>query len=256
VVRYRKDGTPVHVIVAGSPILSGERLIGVVGVYTDITERKQAEAQLQASLWEKEVLLKELHHRVRNNLQVISSLLYLQSLTAQDVDSAKMLHDSRNRVQSMALVHETLYGSQDLGRIPFGEYVHSLTASLIESYGTDSSAIEAKIHVDGVMLSVDLAIPCGLIINELVSNALEHAFQGRDSGVIEVYFGASGDGRYTLRVRDNGVGLPQGLDVENAETLGWRLVKMLVEQLDGTMQVDGDVGTELCITFPAPGDER
>jgi PAS domain S-box-containing protein len=256
VVRYRKDGTPVHVIVAGSPILSGDELIGVVGVYTDITERKQAEAQLQASLREKEVLLKEVHHRVRNNLQVISSLLYLQSLTAQDPGSAQMLHDSRNRVQSMAMVHEILYGSQDLGRIPFGEYVHSLTASLMQSYGTDQSAIETRIHVDEVMLSVDLAIPCGLIINELVSNALKHAFAGRDSGMIEVHFGSAGDGLYTLEVRDNGVGLPHGLGVENAETLGWKLVKMLVEQLDGTMQVDGDVGTQLRITFPAPGDER
>jgi two-component sensor histidine kinase len=202
------------------------------------------------------VLLKEVHHRVRNNLQVISSLLYLQSLTAHDAASAQMLHDSRNRVQSMAMVHEQLYGSRDLARIPFGEYVDSLTDSLMQSYGADSSAIEAEIHVDEVMLSVDLAIPCGLIINELVSNALKHAFRGRDGGVIEVHFGAAGDGQYTLRVRDNGVGLPPGLDAENTGTLGWKLVNMLVEQLGGTMQVDRDEGTQLRIAFPAQGDQR
>jgi PAS domain S-box-containing protein len=253
-VRYRKDGSSVHVVLAGSPILFGDELIGVVAVYADITERKRAEEQLHASLREKEVLLKEVHHRVKNNLQLISSLLYLQSLRAGEDSSAEMLQESLGRVESMALVHEKLYGSQDLARINFAAYVRSLTTSLVDSHGPHARDIDIKLDLDQVMLSVDLAIPCGMILNELLSNSLKYAFPGRRGGQIRVEFRGDGSGVYTLRVCDDGVGLPQAVDAGKAETLGLQLVKMLAEQLRGSVQVDSGAGTDFRITFPVPAE--
>ncbi len=215
----------------------------------DVTQRKRVESKLQQSLREKEVLLQEIHHRVKNNLQVISSLLYLQSLEAQGADSKQMLDDTRHRVRSMALVHERLYSSQDLARIDFGGYVQSLVSSLQQSFATEPLGVKIQVDVPEVMLDVDQALPCGLIINELVSNSLQHAFAGREAGLITICF-AEHDGSCSLEVSDDGVGLPADVDLATTSSLGLALVQMLVEQLQGSLRITSKGGTEFHIVFP------
>jgi len=220
----------------------------------EITERKRAEKQIKASLKEKEVLLKEIHHRVKNNLQVISSLLYVQSKSIKDKEALEMFQDGRNRVRSMALVHERLYQSRDLARVDFAEYVRSLANYLFRSYGVNSNVIKLKINVDDIFLGVDTTIPCGLIINELVSNSLKHAFPpegdrpaGREG---EIRIGLSSDNdKFTLMVSDNGFGFPKDLDFRNTESLGLQLVNTLVAQLEGTIELDRSAGMAFKITF-------
>jgi len=218
----------------------------------EITERKRAEEQIKASLKEKEVLLKEIHHRVKNNLQAISSLLYLQSKNIVDERTLEMFQDGRNRVRSMALVHERLYQSGDLARVDFAEYTQSLANSLFRSYGVNSNIIKLKINVDGVFLGIDTAIPCGLIINELVSNSLKHAFPNGREGEIRIELCSDNDGQFTLMVSDNGVGFPENLDFRNTKSLGLQLVNTLVAQLEGTVELDRSGETAFRITFTEP----
>lgn len=214
----------------------------------NIAKRKQAEEQIKASLKEKEVLLKEIHHRIKNNLQVISSLLNLQSGYIIDKDAIEMFKESQNRVKSMALIHEKLYQSKDLARIDFAEYIRNLTNYLFRSYGVTSNRIKLKKNVDDVFLGLDTAIPCGLIINELVSNSLKHAFPDGKEGEIHICLFLDND-KFTLIVRDNGVGFPKDLDFRNTESLGLQLVITLVEQLEGTIDLKRSGGTEFKIIF-------
>jgi PAS domain S-box-containing protein len=225
------------------------RLISQVVVLRDITERKRAEDQIKASLREKDVLLKEIHHRVKNNLQVISSLLYLQSRGVEDDQALEMFRDSESRVRSMALVHERLYQSPDLARIDFGEYIRSLANSLFRSYGINTNVIKLKIKVGDVLLGVDTAIPCGLIINELVSNSLKHAFPDGKAGEIRIELRSGDHGKFSLMVSDNGIGLPKYMDFRNTESLGLQLINTLVEQLEGTIELDRSGGTTFKIIF-------
>ncbi len=218
----------------------------------EIAERSRAEEQIRASLREKEVLLKEIHHRVRNNLQVISSLLFLQSKNVRDQRSLEILQDSQNRVRSMALVHERLYQSQDLARVDFAKYVRSLVNHLFRSYGVNSNVIRLKVNVGDISLGVDTAIPCGLIINELVSNSLKHAFPDGREGEIHIEL-RSDDGGCTLMIGDNGVGFPKGLEFRRVGTLGLQLVNTLVNQLEGTMELDRSSGTAFTIGFTQTG---
>jgi PAS domain S-box-containing protein len=227
------------------------RLTSQVVVLRDITERKWAEEQIKASLREKEVLLKEIHHRVKNNLQVISSLLYLQSKNVKDQETFEMLQESQSRVRSMALVHESLYQSQDLARIDFAEYVRNLANYLLRSYGVDTDLIKLKINVEDVSLGVDMAIPCGLILNELVSNSLKHAFPDSRRGEIRIEL-RSDDDQFALMAGDDGIGLPEDLDFRNPESLGLQLVNMLVDQLEGTIELDRSGGTAFEIVFAEP----
>lgn len=215
----------------------------------DITERRRAEQQLKTSLEDKDVLLKEIHHRVKNNLQVISSLLYLQARHAQDPHTFSMFLESQHRVRSMALVHETLYRTEDLARVDFARYVHSLTSHLLQSYSNPSRPIHLSIQVDDVSLGIDLAVPCGLIINELVSNSLKHAFPDGAEGAIDIQLRQAPDGQRTLTVRDNGVGLPQGFSIRSTKTLGLQLVNRLVSQLEGSVELSRERGTTITITF-------
>jgi len=215
----------------------------------EVNERKRAEEQIKISLKEKEVLLKEIHHRVKNNLQIISSLLYLQSKNIKDQEALGIFRDSQNRVKSMALIHEKLYRSEDLARIDFAEYVRSLTNSLFGSYGVNSDAIKLKVNVDDFSLGLDTAIPCGLVINELVSNSFKYAFPDGRGGEIRIDLHTDNDGRLALIVSDNGVGLPEGLDFRNTGSLGLQLVNTLVNQLDGTVELDRSGGTEFKIIF-------
>ncbi|WP_424358375.1 sensor histidine kinase [Methanocella sp. MCL-LM] len=212
----------------------------------EMLERKRAEEQIRVSLREKEVLLKEVHHRVKNNLQIISSLLSLQSGNAGE-ESTDALRESQNRIKTMALIHEKLYSSPDLSHIDFGEYAASLTAYLAQYYAA-SPGIAITIDIEDISLGIDQAIPSGLIINELISNSLKYAFKDGSRGTI--YIGMTRDGNtYTLRVSDDGAGLPRGLDFRNPASLGLQLVNTLVDQLEGTIELDNTAGATYEIRF-------
>jgi PAS domain S-box-containing protein len=264
----RKDGRAVWLLDYTS-ILRNEagEVTHYLGYVVDITERKQAEDKIRAALQEKEVLLKEIHHRVKNNLQIISSLLFLQSNTIKNAQVSDSLKDSRNRIHSMALVHEKLYQSKDLARINFEDYIRNLTHYLFRAYGVDSNAVHLRIEADKMHLDVEKAIPCGLIINELVSNSLKYAFTAERQEERNIFIElkktaqtkkskqaaeACGDKeKYTLIVGDNGAGLPDGVDFRNSESLGLQLVNTLAGQLDGEIELDKREGTSFIINFNA-----
>ena len=217
-----------------------------------ILDRSQAEQSVQASLAEKEVLLKEIHHRVKNNLQIISSLLDLQSQHTTAESAAEMFRECQSRVRSMALVHERLYRSHDLAKVDFAGYIESLTDHLLQSYWTDQQALRLELDISAdARLSIDTAIPCGLLLNELVSNCLKHAFKGRENGLLRIQLVHVPEGKLRLTVADTGIGLPEGLDVKGAHTFGLQLVSMLVKQLNGNLSVDRTSGTTFNILFPS-----
>jgi PAS domain S-box-containing protein len=250
----RKDGSRFPAEISSSVVRDADlEPVRFIGIIRDVTMRKRAEAQLQASLRQKETLLKEIHHRVKDNLQVVSSLLYVQALQARDPATRRVLEDSRSRVHSMALAHEKLYGSPDLSRIDLAEYVQGLVSSLLQAHAVDVDRIEVQVQFQNKALPLALAMPCGLIINELVSNALQHAFVNRARGQVRVQMSAE-DGRYRLQVSDDGVGLPPDVDLQEPGSFGLQLVKMLVDQLHGTMSVDSGEGTCFRIQFAAEGD--
>ena len=211
--------------------------------------RKKAEEEIKASLEEKEVLLKEVHHRVKNNLQIITSLLNLQSRSIKDDKITFVFRESQDRIHSMALVHEILYQAGDFSKIDFSGYVKRLTYYLFRAFGINSDKIMPVMKVEEVFLDIDRAIPCGLIINELVSNALKYAFPGDKSGSVIVSFCLENSENFVLVVRDDGVGLPDDFDLNDVPTLGLQLVVNLVEQIDGTIEFSRLEGTEFKITF-------
>jgi PAS domain S-box-containing protein len=212
----------------------------------EVAERTRAQEELSASLHEKEVLLKEIHHRVKNNLQIISSLLSLQT-SNHDNDPTAALRESQDRIRSMALIHEKLYRSADVARVDFREYAEGLMAGLQRSY-FPGPGVRVFADVENVSLDIDLAIPCGLIVNELVSNSLKYAFGNGREGEIRVALARDG-GKYVLTVSDNGPGLPPGVDFRDTPSLGLQLVNMLVSQLEGTIELDCSQGTRFKITF-------
>jgi PAS domain S-box-containing protein len=222
---------------------------GVIEYVRDITERKEAEDRLQRSLQEKEVLLREIHHRVKNNMQVISSLLNLQSRHVGDPGVLEMFRESQRRIRSMALIHERLYQSSDLSRVEFSQYLRNLATHLFHSYQVDASRVQLKIEAEEVHLDINTAIPCGLIVNELVSNALKHGFPDGRSGELRIDLcRAAGDG-YVLKVKDDGAGFPEGLDFRKTETLGMQIVGTLVSQIDASIDLSREKGTEFTIHF-------
>ncbi len=214
----------------------------------ELTERKQAEQAIQASLKEKEVLLKEIHHRTKNNLQIISSLITLQSGLLKDERVVSIFDDSQSRIRSMALIHEMLYQSENLAEVKYSEYIHMLISHFRDTYYSNLQRIEFIVNIDEIFLSIDHAIPCGLILNELVSNALKYAFPNDQAGRISVDFQMDGK-EYILRVQDNGVGLSNEIDFPNSNTLGLRLVSSLVDQLQGSITLDRSVGTKYTLRF-------
>lgn len=216
----------------------------------EIKERKNAEKQIKKNLKEKEILLREIHHRVKNNLQIISSLLDLQAGHLEGKEASDLICESQNRVKSMALIHEQLYQSEDIGNVNFKEYINSLVSNLANSYGADIKNLSFKIDVRDVLLNIDSAIPCGLIIAELVSNSLKHAFPNSRNAKIIINFTLDKDNNYVLNISDNGVGLPKNFDFKNTESLGLQLVNMLVQQLKGKISVDVSSGTTFKIIFP------
>ncbi len=244
----RKDGSAFPVELNVGEVNFGERRIYTL-ILRDITERKREEEKLKSSLREKEILLKEIHHRVKNNLQIISSLLNLQSTHIRDPRALEVFKEGQGRVRSMALIHEKLYQSADLARVDFYEYISNLAAYLFRSYEVNSGAVKLNVESEDVLLGVDTAIPCGLIINELVSNSLKHAFPDGTGGSINIRLRPADAERLTLAVSDDGVGLPPDFDVRNTPSLGLQLVNTLARQLGGEVEVGGGEGAEFKITF-------
>jgi len=216
----------------------------------EIGERQQVEEQLKTSLGEKEVLLKEIHHRVKNNLQIVCSLLDLQARYVENQQMLGMFQDSQNRVRSMALIHEKLYESADLARIDLEEYVRELAEGLFNAYGAHAAPIALDVQIQGDDLGIDEAIPCGLIITELVSNAFKHGFPKGRGGTVYVGMQTAEDDEMVLTVRDDGVGFPEDIDFQHTESLGLRLVVNLTRQLRGRIELSRAGGTEFGIRFP------
>jgi PAS domain S-box-containing protein len=254
----RKDGSIFPVELWTSMVHNDEgNPVAVVGVARDITERKKAEEQIRLSLHEKEVMLKEIHHRVKNNLQVISSLLNLQSEYISDPETLRFFRESQNRVKSMALIHEKLYQSSSLAQVDFGAYLRELSTQLFRSYATMGGGVSLQLDTEPVSMTIDLAIPCGIIVNELITNAIKYAFVSGTTGRLLVSCRPIPEDMVRLVVSDDGVGLPNGLDVRAIGSLGLKLVTMLCDQLRGKLTVtrgspalQSDRGTEFVITFP------
>ncbi|WP_049559110.1 PAS domain S-box protein [Limnoraphis robusta] len=215
----------------------------------DISERKQAEEQMQASLKEKEVLLREIHHRVKNNLYIISNLLDLQSDLVQDERLLAFFSDSQTRIQSMALIHEQLYQSTDLGQVNFGDYIHRLVDNLFFSLGDTQGLVKSIVDVEPIKINLETAIPCGLLINELITNSLKHAFPHGRSGEVYVELYKDLEQKLHLKVQDNGVGISSNLDWENLTSLGLKLVQILSKQLRATLNRNFSQGTSFELIF-------
>ncbi|MEG3837300.1 PAS domain S-box protein [Microcoleus sp. MON2_D6] len=225
------------------------KIYRIAGIGEDISDRKLTDARIQAALREKEVLLKEIHHRVKNNMQVISSLLQLQAQYIEDEATLTLFEESQTRIHSMALIHEQLYQSEHLDRIALSPYVENLVANLYQSFGCGNTSIKFNLKVDPIYLNIETAIPCGLIINELVSNSLKYAFISSLAGEISINFHEINNSQFHLTIQDNGRGFSANFDLENTETLGLRLVKMLAYQLEASIAIDSQRGTCYSLIF-------
>jgi PAS domain S-box-containing protein len=262
----RKDGTRLFARWVTTPMLddAGD-LRGYAKVLRDETERRHAEQRLQASLAEKHALLQEIHHRVKNNLQVITSLLSIQAERIQNPDVSAVIEDTENRVRAIAALHETLYSSNDLASIEFGSYVERLVRDLVGFFGVDEKRLSVAIRADELLVDIGQAIPLGLIVNELVTNTFKHAFPVGKSGLMEIHLkyladtpdhaiGRSVDrGLGEITVKDNGVGLPANLRLNETPSMGLHLVNVLVEQLNGELEVAATEGTSFTVRFPLSG---
>jgi PAS domain S-box-containing protein len=225
------------------------RVTAVLCVSYDITERKQMENQIAASLNEKEYLLKEIHHRVKNNLQVISSLLSMQADKATDRNVIDSLTDSQNRVKSIALVHEKLYQSKSLDQIEYGDYLNKIANHLFDTYNIPTSRVTCTIHAGNIFVDINQAVPCSLIINEMLTNSLKYAFPGGSKGEITIDFTTDGK-NYILTYHDNGIGIPEGIAFDRAESLGMKLIYGLTQQINGDVVLVREEGTTFIVTFP------
>jgi PAS domain S-box-containing protein len=247
----RKNGTVFEASVTASATRDrAGRMIGLAKVLRDITQRKQFEKQLQVSLREKEVLLREIHHRVKNNLQVISSLLNLQVSTEQSDKVRKGLIENQSRVRSMALVHELLYQSPELGRIDFTAYLNTLSNRLLRTYNVGSTRISLVVEGPAVQLEIDRAIPCGLIVNELVANAIDHAFPAPRKGRIRISITPRPDNQVEIVVADNGIGIPPEITFDTASSFGLRIANTLTRQIHGSIAIERGEESVVRIVFP------
>jgi two-component sensor histidine kinase len=227
-------------------------VVGRVWSYRDITDRKHAEKNLVASLQEKDVLLREIHHRVKNNLQLISGLLDMTRMGSTDESTISILTDMMLRIQTMAQIHTRLYESEQIGKISLSAQIQNQIDGLSTIYSNKGQEIRCEVHSDDVFLPVDQAIPCGLAVNEILSNAYKHAFTRRKKGVIRISV-LQENGRITIAVHDDGIGLPADFDINRTKTLGIQLIRTLVQhQLKGSLTVKSGKGTEIRMEFPAP----
>jgi PAS domain S-box-containing protein len=245
----RRDGSRIYTRVATAPIGDDSGWVGgTLSVIVDITDRRRAEEDIKKSLSEKEILLREIHHRVKNNMQVISSLFNLQAREITDEVMVRVFRKSQSRIKSMALVHEKLYQSNNLAEIDFLDYLNSLLMYLVQQF--ERRGVTCTVDAEPLFLNADLSIPLGLIVTELVTNALKHAFPGDQRGTIVIGLHHRGEnGTLVLTVKDNGIGVPEGIDAGTASTLGLKLVSSLVRQINGTISVRRDNGTMCIVTF-------
>lgn len=249
----RKDGTEFPAEASISKVMNkGLQLLTVI--LRDVTERKETEDRLRRTIAEREVLLREVHHRVKNNLQVVTSLLNLQARATQDDYVRRAFEESQHRVQSMALIHEQLYGSADFAAIDFPDYIRQLSSRLFHSYQIPAGSIALETRISDVALGVDVAVPCGLIINELLSNSLKYAFEEGAVGKIYIHVDQLEDRSVRITIGDDGRGLPPDVGFWNTKTLGLRLVRTLVRQIDGEIEVGGPPGVEYRIRFAVEGE--
>lgn len=250
-VLLRKNGTTINVSMTLSPVRDqNQKVIGMSGIIRDNTERKRAEEQTKSSLKEKEILLREIHHRVKNNMQIISSLLKLQSVYSKDKKYVDIYKESQNRITAMSLIHEKLYQSRDFTKIDLKGYIKELVTGLVQSYEANPGRITLNINVEDIPLSINTAIPCGLLINELVSNSLKYAFPGGKPGEIKISLRSIDENKLELIVSDNGIGIPETVDFKKSESWGWRLITLLAEnQLHGDINLNRNKGTEFQIIF-------
>ncbi len=246
----RRDGSEVPIEIGLNPIRTPEGTF-VLAAIVDITPRQRSEEMLRGSLREKETLLREIHHRVKNNMQVVSSLLNLQSHDVADERHRALFAECQTRVRTMALIHEKLYSAGNLASLDVGDYVRELVPMLARSYLPNRSDVRVHVHADPLMLDVQVAIPVGLIVHELVTNALKHAFAGRDGGNLHVRLVAVDERLVCLEVADDGRGLPAGVDVAagGARGLGFRMITSLVRQIDGVLQIEREGGSRFRIDF-------
>ena len=246
----RKDGEIRDILLSSVPLDPSNWNRGVTFSALDITERKQAEDKQKALLREKDVLLAEVHHRVKNNMQVITSLLNLQAEEITDIRTRSLLEESRNRIQSMALVHEQLYRSSEYASIDFAGYINQLASTLFSMYQVGSNDVQFIVNADGVNLDLERAIPCGLLLNELITNSLKYAFPSGRKGKIWVRVSPR-NGVMVLDIGDDGIGLPDNFDIGNTRSLGLQLVNLLVvHDLQGNISQENKKGTHYCIEFP------
>jgi PAS domain S-box-containing protein len=243
----RQDKSLFPIILYSNPIINDNVHEGFRGIIIDISDLKNAEERIFASLQEKEVLLQEIHHRVKNNMQIISSLLSLQANHTGSEEAAEVLKESRGRVKSMAMIHEKLYHSHNLSKLHIGEYLNNLVKDILSSYSRVSSSITAIVEVEDIYLNIDTALPMGLIVNELVSNCIKHAFPD-GNGNINISLIPDKDD-YILTVSDNGIGLPEDIDPFESNSLGLKLVNSLSVQLEGDLKVQGHDGTSFLLKF-------
>jgi two-component sensor histidine kinase len=245
-----KNGNKVFIECSTSLIKKGGKLKGFLNLIRDVTERKKYQEEQEASLKEKEILLQEVHHRVKNNMQVITSLLELQSKKTDDPLVKKVFEESQNRIIAMSLIHETLYHSENIASLDFKTYLEKLVSNLIHVYKTDSSRIKVSVDAEVKSFSMDDAVPVGLILNELVSNSLKHAFPNGEKGDIKVNVHSASNGKIEMVVSDNGVGLPEKMVIKSLKTLGLQLVHSLaLKQLRGTLDINRKGGTQFTIGF-------
>ncbi|RLC57878.1 MAG: hypothetical protein DRH89_02465 [Candidatus Cloacimonadota bacterium] len=247
-VRNHKNGTKIDIEAIGKPIKLGENQLALLVIYRDISVRKKHEQQIMRDLEEKEVLLKEVHHRVKNNMQVISSMLKLQSRYIDDKKALELFKNSQDRVKSMALIHERIYNSPDLASVNFEEYVRNLAHNLFVSSRINSNNVVLEIDIKNIAVNMNKAVPLGLIINELISNALKHAFPNERKGKLSISIKKKKD-KFELIVADDGVGCKKDLEFEKADTLGLQLVHALTQQLKGELQFNSGNGTRFILTF-------
>jgi len=250
IVARRKDGTEFTAEASISTVgVNGGSMFTVI--LRDVTQRLAADEKLHQALREKEALLKEIHHRVKNNLQVVSSLLGLQFRDAADERTRTMFRESQNRIHSMALLHEILYQSNTFSRVNLPDYIRQIAAHLFSSYGIGADRIRLLTNLETMSLNVDSAVPCGLIINELVSNSLKYAFPEGRRGEVRIDLHARQSGMARLVVADDGIGLQGHVDWATARSLGLRLVRSLAEQLGAEVEVQSAAGTQIQLTFTA-----
>ena len=248
-----KTGKTKWMKISASPVIDEKgNILGSLGVHSDITVQKEREFELAQSVEEKKILLQEIHHRVKNNLQIVSSLLSLQAKISKSPETAEILLSNQDRINSMAMVHELLYRSDKFKNIHFRKYIENLLTSISNSI-LDKTRMNIVSEISDIKINIDTVVPCGLIVNELISNAIKHAFIGRDKGTISIK-AHHDENQLTLVIEDNGIGLPADYQEKSQNSLGLQLVEILTDQLDGIVNIDLSNGTSFTISFPYKTD--